>query len=200
MNPTEIIGNLLALWDIVLIAKNSVWNWPVGIANCVFYIALFYPAKLYGDCILQAVYIVLSLFGIYQWLFGRGGYKQHLQGVNTERPITRASLVELTAFAAAFVLGALALGGLLRGVTDTDVPWWDGTTTAACLVATWMLAYRKIENWWVWIGTNISYFFLYRHKALPLTQMCQIIFLATSVVGYVKWSKELNRAKLPAMA
>ena len=103
---------------------------------------------------------------------------------------------ELTAYSAVLVLSAIAFGGLLHGITDTDVPWWDGATTAACLVATWMLAYRKIENWWVWIATNVSYFFLYRHKGLNLTQWCQIVFLATSVVGYIKWLKELNQARL----
>lgn len=143
---TEIIGNLLALWCIALIARNSVWNWPVGIANCAFYIALFYPSRLYGDCLLQGIYIALSLLGIYQWLFGRGGVRRAREGENTERPITHASAAELAVYAGALAAGALLLGGLLHGVTDTDVPWWDGTTTAACLVATWMLAYRKVEN------------------------------------------------------
>src|SRR5258708_30389701 len=92
---TEIIGNALAFATTVLIARNSVWSWPVGILNCVFYIALFYPARLYGDCGLQAVYIVLSLFGIYQWLFGRGGVRKRLEGADTEQPVSRSRAVEV---------------------------------------------------------------------------------------------------------
>src|SRR5262249_6621200 len=115
MSPlaTEIIGNLLALWCIVLIARNSVWNWPVGILNCLFYIALFYPSKLYGDCLLQCVYIGLSLWGIYQWLFGNGGIRRHQQGEDTERPVTWAGPRELALYSLVLVGGSFSLGWLL---------------------------------------------------------------------------------------
>ncbi len=194
MSPlaTEIIGNLLALWCIVLIARNSVWNWPVGIANCVFYIILFYPAKLYGDCILQGVYIVLSLLGIYQWLYGRGGYSNHQAGIDTQRPISRGPLEETGIAIVVLIAAGLLFGWGLHGITDTDVPYWDGMTTAGCLIATWLQAYRRIDHWWVWITTNVSYFFLYQHKGLHITQWCQIIFLAASVVGYIQWNRELR--------
>ncbi len=199
-NATEVVGNLLALWCIYLIARNSVWNWPVGIANCVFYIALFYPAKLYGDSFLQCVYIVLSLYGIYQWLFGLGGVRKHQQGQDTERPITQATAAETAMYAAGLAAGAAVLWWFERRFTNTDVPFWDGATAAACLAATWMLAHRKIESWWVWIGTNVSYFFLYHHKGLILTQWCQIVFLAVSVAGYVRWLRELKAGRVPVTA
>jgi len=188
----EIIGNALAFLCIALIARNSVWNWPVGVANSMFYIALFYPSKLYGDCILQGVYIVLSVLGVYQWILGNGGLRGRRRGQETERPVTRSSGAELAIYAAAFLVGSIVLGVFLHGVTDTDVPFWDGATTSACLVATWVLAYRKIENWWIWIATNVSYFFLYQHKGLVITEWCQIVFLILSVVGYRKWLNELK--------
>jgi nicotinamide mononucleotide transporter len=189
---TEITGNVLGLWCIWLIARNNVWNWPVGILNCVFYIALFYPARLYGDCMVQAVYIVLAVVGIYQWLFGLGGVRKRREGAITERPISRSTPRDSLRYLLAFTAGWLLLGWFLGRYTDTDVAWWDGATTSACFVATWILAWRKIENWWVWIGTNVSYFFLYQHKGLVITQWCQIVFLAVSVAGYLKWAKALN--------
>ena len=70
-NWVEIVGNALAFLDIYLIYRNSVWNWPVGILNCVFYIAMFLPARLYADTSLQVVYVVLSVYGWWWWLGGR---------------------------------------------------------------------------------------------------------------------------------
>lgn len=189
---TEVVGNVLALWCIYLIARNSVWNWPVGIANCVFYIALFYPGKLYGDCLLQCVYIVLSVLGVYQWVLGNGGLRGRREGLDTTRPVARSSAAMVVGYGLAVVACSAALGFALRAFTDTDVPFWDGATTAACLVATWILAYRRIENWWLWIATNVSYFFLYQHKGLHITQWCQIVFLIVSVVGYRSWLNELK--------
>lgn len=39
----------------------------------------------------------------------------------------------------------------------------------------------------------MSYLLLYRHKGLVITQWCQIPFLLTSVVGWWKWMRALER-------
>jgi nicotinamide mononucleotide transporter len=118
--------------------------------------------------------------------------------METERPITRATSGEVLVYLLVLAAGAPVMGWLLGRITDTNVPYWDGATTAGCLVATWIMAYRKIENWWVWIGTNVSYFFLYRYKGLVITQWCQVVFLVTSVAGYRIWIREWREAQVEA--
>ena len=53
-----------------LTVRAHLWNFPVGIANNVFFLVLFWSARLYADAALQIVYLVLGAFGWWEWLHG----------------------------------------------------------------------------------------------------------------------------------
>lgn len=188
-NWTELAGNALNFLCIFLIRANNPWNWPVGIANCLFYIALFLPAKLYADTLLMAVYILLSLYGLWFWLRGgRGG---------TESPITHLRKGQSDVWiSTAILVGSFAiLSPVLKRFTDTDVADYDSALAAASFAATYLTSRRKVECWPVWIATNVGYFFLYRHKGLVITQWCQPGFLVLSVIGWIEWRRWEAKAR-----
>src|SRR3954453_5767037 len=68
---TEALGFITGAICVWLTVKQNIWNWPIGIANNVFYIVLFFEARLFADMSLQIVYVVLGALGWYWWL--RGG-------------------------------------------------------------------------------------------------------------------------------
>ena len=194
MNPvvTEWLANVLNVATVILILYNSPWNWPLGIANCVLYMAVFIPAKLYGDTSLQVVYIVLSLYGLYEWLFGKGGVKANMAGVDTELPITATTQKEGLRYVALGIILSVGLVAFLARFTNTDEPIWDGLLTALCLTATVMMAYRKIGHWWLWIASDVFYFALYYHKQLVITMWFQIPLLVCSIFGFLRWQREMR--------
>ena len=188
-NWLELVGNALNCLCIYLIYKNSVWNWPVGIANCAMYIALFLPAKLYGDAGLQGFYIVLSLYGWLFWLFGKQG---------APAPIRKLCWHDME-WGRAWVVGVLSFWGssyVLLHYTNSDVPFNDAALPTLSLVATYLMARRCIQHWYVWIITNVGYWSLYGHKGLVITQWCQIGFLALSVMGLVQWQAEFKEQEV----
>jgi nicotinamide mononucleotide transporter len=81
MSWTEILGFVTGAASVGLAVRESVWNWPVGIANNIFFLVLFWNAKLYADAVLQVVYIAISVFGWWNWVRGGTG--------RSELPITR---------------------------------------------------------------------------------------------------------------
>src|SRR5215469_17302071 len=83
MSWPEILGAVTGAASVLLAVRESAWNWPVGIANNIFFLILFWSAKLYADAILQIVYIIISIFGWWNWVRGGTGH--------TELPITRTS-------------------------------------------------------------------------------------------------------------
>jgi nicotinamide mononucleotide transporter len=194
-NWLELSGNGLSFLCIFLISRNSLWNWPVGIANCILYIAAFWPAKLYADCGVQVMYICLSVYGIWNWLRGGEG--------KTRLAITRASKLDWAWLAAMFVGLFGGLQWVLRSYTDSDVPFQDAGFATVCILATIFTARRKVECWWLWILANIGYFFLYGPKGLVITQWCQVPFLLLSALGLRNWLREFHtgillNVKLPA--
>ncbi|RYG37107.1 nicotinamide riboside transporter PnuC [bacterium] len=182
-NWVELTGNGLNFLCIFLIRANNPWNWPVGIANCLFYIAIFWPLKLYADSFLMAVYICLSVYGLWFWLRGGTG--------GTESSITRLRKSESVGWIGLGILiGSFAiLWPTLERFTDTDVALFDSALASASFLATYLTSRRKVECWPVWMATNVGYFGLYLHKGLHITQWCQIGFFLLSAVGLWEWRR-----------
>ena len=53
-----------------LVVREHLWNWPVGLANNVFFFVLFLHGRLYADMSLQMVYFGLGVYGWLNWIFG----------------------------------------------------------------------------------------------------------------------------------
>lgn len=189
MSWTEILGFLTGAASVLLAVRESAWNWPVGIANNIFFLILFWNAKLYADATLQIVYIVISIFGWWNWVRGGTGH--------TELPISTTPTHSAMALAivTAVVTGVLAI--VLRRFTDSVVPFWDAITTALSLTAQYMLSRKLLENWWVWMTADVIYIALYSYKSLYLTGVLYLIFFAMCVAGYSRWRKAiLSRTEL----
>ena len=67
LSPTEILGFLTGVVNVWLLARQNIWNWPVGIANNLLYLAVFLRSGLYGDAGLQFVFLVLAIYGWWTW-------------------------------------------------------------------------------------------------------------------------------------
>jgi len=184
MSPLEITATVFGFWSVIAYVRESVWAWPSGLINVALYILLFWQARLYGNTGLQVVYVVLQIYGWWQWLHGGANRR--------ELTITRTS-PRLWLTLGVIALGAYVPMGLLLGrFTDTDVPWWDAAPTISSLIAQWMISKKKLENWWVWIVTDLVYIPLYAYKQLYLTAGLYAVFIVLCVLGVRSWSKTIR--------
>ncbi|HLW83832.1 MAG TPA: nicotinamide riboside transporter PnuC [Candidatus Sulfotelmatobacter sp.] len=181
MTWTEILGFVTGAASVLLAVRESAWNWPVGIANNIFFLILFWKAKLYADAVLQIVYIVISIFGWWNWLRGGVGH--------TELPISRTGARSAILLAAATAAATVLLALALRRFTDSVVPFWDGITTALSLTAQYMLSRKLLENWRVWMTADVIYIALYCYKSLYLTGALYLLFFGMCIAGYAGWKK-----------
>lgn len=181
MSPLEIVATVFGLWSVIAYVRESVWAWPAGLINVLLYIVLFWNIKLYADTGLQVIYVGLQLYGWWQWLHGGAG--------RSELRISRTSPRLLLTLAAVAVAAYVPMGLLLDHLTDTDVPWWDSAPAVTSLVAQWMISKKKLENWWVWIVTDLVYIPLYLHKQLYLTAGLYALFLVLCILGARQWHR-----------
>jgi len=183
MTWTEILGAVTGAASVLLAVRESAWNWPVGIANNIFFLILFWSAKLYADAILQIVYIIISIFGWWNWVRGGTGH--------TELPISRTSAQTAMLLAGLTSAGTPVLVICLRRFTDSAAPIGDGVTTALSLTAQYMLSRKLLENWWVWMTADVIYIGLYCYKSLYLTGAVYLVFLGMCIAGYTGWKNSL---------
>ncbi len=181
---TEALGFVTGAACVWLTVKQNIWNWPLGLANNVFFIVLFLGAGLYGDMSLQLVYIVLGILGWYWWLHG-GENRSQLR-------VARATPTTLLIMGALILAGTLGLTLLLQ-IFNGSAPFLDALTTVLSLAAQYLLTRKLIENWYVWITADVLYVGLYAAKGLYLTSGLYAIFLGMCVVGLWSWQKSLTR-------
>lgn len=180
----ELLAFALSLIMVLCNMREIHWGWPLAMASSALYGALFWHSRLYGEAALQVFFIVMAVWGWWQWL--RGGAQS--------RPLRVARLGREAAFK---TLAACALLWPLTGLflltfTDTDVPWWDGFTTGLSLVGQALLGRKWIENWLVWLAVNVVSVGLFAWKGLWLTVLLYALFVVLSVAGYRAWQRNLT--------
>jgi nicotinamide mononucleotide transporter len=177
---SEIMGFVLGVVTVWLVAKNNVWTYPIGIIQAGFFFVLFIETKLYTDAYLQVFFIVVQFIGWYAWL--RGGEN------HTELHVRNAPL---WVWPVILVLGGIfvyLMIPILRGAHGA-YPGWDSTTTALSVAAQFLMTFRYVQQWWLWILADVIYIPLYFNKDLYFTSILYVIFLGISIYGLYTWTK-----------
>jgi nicotinamide mononucleotide transporter len=183
---TEIVGAITGIVCVWWLAREVIWNFPVGLANNVFLLVLFVDAKLYADGVLQVIFFALGVYGGVVWVRGSGGGKDRDQ-----EPVRRTTTLEWTVFA---VVGLVLWGACfawLRHFTDSPVPTWDSLALALSLVATYGQARKLVECWWIWIAVDVVSVPLFLNRGLPLIAGLYFVYLLLCIVGLRSWRRAL---------
>jgi nicotinamide mononucleotide transporter len=135
---------------------------------------------------LQGYYLLISIYGWYNWAKGKRDSESN------KLPVTRISKRMVVILLIIFIILWISIAFLLIHLTNSDVPWGDAFTTAASIVATWMLARKILEHWIIWVVVDSVSAGLYLYKNMYPTVLLYFIFTVIAVVGYYKWKKDMQ--------
>jgi nicotinamide mononucleotide transporter len=184
-NWTELLGSLTGILCVWLLVRQNIWNWPIGIANNIFYVFIFYKSGLFADMGLQFVYLSIAVYGWWNWLHGG---KNH-----SELSVVRTSPKGLLGYCGITAASTAILYSLLRSFTPSTVPFADGLTTSLFLTAQFMMSRKLVENWWFWIVGDVLVIALYIYKHLYLTTGLYLVMLAMCVVALIEWQRAAKK-------
>lgn len=180
-NWVEAVAVAFGLVSVYLSSREKVASWPTAIVNVAIFFFLFWKAKLYADAVLQLVYLALSVYGWYEWLFG---------GANrTALHVTRVTARQWAIATPLFLAFGLGLGWYLAHHTDSPVPYLDALLTSGSLVAQWMMTRKLLENWAIWIALDIVYVPTFIARGLPITAVQYAVFLVLALMGWFSWKR-----------
>ncbi|MES2003776.1 MAG: nicotinamide riboside transporter PnuC [Bacteroidota bacterium] len=175
---------ILGVAEVWLAKANKIWLYPTGIAATLISIYVLLVAGLYAESLLNAYYVVMSVYGWWYWI-----KKKNLPPVKISTCNQKDWIIVGTITGGGFILLFL----LLKYGTNSTVPVWDAWVSATAWAGMWLLAKRKIENW---ILLNLSNLFavpLLFHKQLPLFAALTIFLFIVAVMGYFEWKRILRR-------
>lgn len=155
----DIVGSIAGIAGVlcvVLVAKGNIWNYLFGIINVSMYAYISYKAELYGDAALNALYYVpMQFIGWWQWRKrGAAVSEAEAGGAGVQVKARRFTWHQRVILALGGAAGVIAVGYVLKHFGDPQ-PFKDSATTVLSIVAQALMALAFMEQWALWIITNV---------------------------------------------
>ncbi|KUJ83888.1 nicotinamide riboside transporter PnuC [Microbulbifer flavimaris] len=179
MSSWEIIAVILALAYLLLAMREKISCWYAAFASTAIYTFLFWDVNLLMESALQIFYLVMAVYGWWQW--------RHHRDKQRDLHIHRWPLrTHLLVFGA---VGALTLifGYVLDTTTSAALPYLDSFTTWGAVITTVMVARKVLENWIYWFVIDGVSIYLYLDRELYLTALLFLIYVVLVVIGFFQW-------------
>ena len=125
-NRLETVGAATAALGIWMTTRRWLICWPITLVSIFIYIVVFYRAGLYSDALLQAFFVVFTLYGWWHWQRG-----MREQGEVRVEPLSRSSLLVAISLG---VPGSFALGMIAKQL-GAALPYLDAALMSYSLVA-----------------------------------------------------------------
>lgn len=186
----ELIGTLFGLLSVYFASRANILTWATGIINELFLFILFFQVQLYADTFLQVYFFVVTLYGWYNW-------KQKTKQNNIASTDFKAKLW----IASAIIMGTIIAGFLFANIhlylpqyfkTEASFPFADSFVMVLSIIATILLAQKKIETWYLWILIDIVCIFLFFKKGVAFLALEYLVFLGLATYGLLNWKKQLD--------
>jgi nicotinamide mononucleotide transporter len=188
-SAAEGVSVVFGLVYAILAVKRTRWCWVAGGISSGILVALAWNAKLPMQAVLQLYYVGMAGYGFWHWSRDDGKAKQSV----TTWPL-RAHLIAAVAIVALSWISSRYLA------TSTQAAWpfLDSLTMWGSLLATWLTAQVKLENWLYWITFDAIAIFLFVKQELMFVALLFAAYLVISAVGFVTWLKS-RRVPAPSV-
>lgn len=187
MNWIELIAASLGVISVWYARKENRLVFPFGIANVIIYIYICVKAHLFANAGINAVYLLSNIYGWYNWT------RPH--GENSSLQISHnTSAQNLASWGAVVLLYVAVLFTLQHTNTyeQTYLPYVDAFNTSFFLIATVLMAFKKVENWLFWIMGNVFSIPIFASQGLFFTSAQYTVFLVLAILGYTEWRRKIN--------
>lgn len=189
LSYVELIGTLFGFLSVYLATRANILTWATGIINELFLFILFFQVQLYADMFLQIYFFIITLYGWYKWNSKKNDIK-----ISTTLPRIKI-----------FLGVSIAIMTVISGILFSNIhlylpayfklqaayPFIDSFVMVASIVATFLLAKKKIESWLLWICIDLVGIGLYFMKGIYFLSFQYFIFFGLAMYGFFRWKKQM---------
>jgi nicotinamide mononucleotide transporter len=185
----EIVATLCGVAYAVLAARRDRLCWIAGAVSSALAAVLAGLRDLPMQSALQVFFVGMSVYGWISWT------RTLQQG---ELPVSLWPYSWHIGAALALTGLSFLSGYLLTEGTSAAWPLLDSLTTWFSLLATWLAARAKLENWLYWIAIDGVLVFLFYVQDLPFLALLNVLFIGIAAGGYIAWRRKLRSQQVPA--
>ena len=187
----ELLATVFTLACVGLAVRRNILNWPVGLVAIILSCLVFYQTQLYADCFLQLYFFITSVYGWWFW------NKQ--KPLDKEQPVSFLTGLERVYWTLGIIAGWMIISFLIMHLNEwlplyfpqpAAFPVPDSFIMVASIAGQWLLAKKKLENWYCWIGVNSTAMIVYYQKDIKLFSLLYLILLIMAFIGSRSWKRE----------
>ena len=179
----ELIAVFFGLISVWFAKNNNVLVYPTGIISTLIFVYLLFKENLLGDMLINGYYFIMSIYGWYIWNQKNGDENRYkISYISSSEKLLSYLLFIISMV---FIILVYLIG---NGFLST-IALIDSLTTAVFFVGMWMMAKRKIENWYLWIIGDLISIPLYFYKGMLFTSIQYLIFTIIAFYGLQSWRK-----------
>ncbi|MDG1689898.1 MAG: nicotinamide riboside transporter PnuC, partial [Flavobacteriales bacterium] len=148
----EIIAVFSGIISVWFAKKENILLYPVGTLSVSLWIYLCWVGEIYGQAVINLFFLVMNIYGWYNWSRKDNSDMNKVQ-------IKFSSNKENILF---IIIGALLTLLIYRGLSNVEIQNYDwkfvlieSFITALNFIAMWLMAWKRVENWVLWIIGDI---------------------------------------------
>jgi nicotinamide mononucleotide transporter len=183
LKTLEIVSLLTGVGYAVLAARRNRLCWVAGAVSSACAAVAYGARDLPMQSGLQVFFVGMALYGWVSWT------RIATEG---ELPVSLWPLPHHIAAAVLIAAVSLVSASVLAANTDAAWPRLDSLTTWFSLLATWMAARGKLENWLYWIVIDLVLIFLSYKQGLMGMALLNLLFIAIATGGFIAWRRRFR--------
>ncbi|MEC8459719.1 MAG: nicotinamide riboside transporter PnuC [Bacteroidota bacterium] len=185
----EVIAVLTGILSVWLTRKENVILYPVGICSVSIWIYLCWIGDLFGQSIINFFFLLMNLFGWYNWQLKDDSQKLKIQIKNNNNS------ENLMVIIASIILSAIVFVVIIQFQKEDASLFYvilESIITGLNFTAKWLMAWPRIVHWYLWIIGDIMCIPLFVFKNYTLGVIQFAIFIVIAYQGLKDWKIKLQ--------
>ena len=179
-----VFSGIISVW---FAKKENILLYPVGTLSVSLWIYLCWIGEIYGQAVINLFFLVMNIYGWYNWSRKDNSDLNRVQ-------IKFSSIKENVLYTTVAALLTLLIYWGLSNIEILNFDWKfvliESFITALNFIAMWLMAWKRVENWVLWIIGDIFCIPLFVFKEYYLSVAQFSIFIIIAFMGYFEWKKK----------
>lgn len=184
----EIFALVSGVIYVILEIRQKNFMWVLGILTSLASMWMFYSKGAYASFILNVYYFVTAFIGLWQWRQDKAVVDDgiHIRRMNVKTAVAGLLSAGVLTFALSRGMDHLHACGILK---ENPMSMLDASIAAVSAVATWWLVRSYLEQWWLWIASNLLSIVLCVMFGMWWMMLLYVAYVVSSVIGLRYWKK-----------
>ena len=183
----EIIAVLTGIISVWFAKKENILLYPIGTVSVLIWIFLCWIGEIYSQAVINLFFLIMNIYGWYNWS------RKDNSEINKVQ-IKFSSLKENLLIITVAALLTLLIYSALSNVEILNFNWkfvlMESFITSLNFIGMWLMAWKRVENWVLWIIGDIFCIPLFVFKEYYLSVAQFSIFIIIAFMGYFEWRKK----------